>query len=106
MTAAPKGYKPFYLSHYGRHGSRYMIGKKAYDVPYFSLLKAKQEGKLTAKGEETLAKVKMIREEAKGRDGELTPLGALQHQGITRRMMERFPEILPVIRILRPEVLW
>jgi hypothetical protein len=93
LTAAPKGYKPFYLSHYGRHGSRYMIGKKAYDVPYFSLLKAKQEGKLTAKGEETLAKVKMIREEAKGRDGELTPLGALQHQGITRRMMERFPEI-------------
>lgn len=35
LTAAPKGYKPFYLSHYGRHGSRYMIGKKAYDVPYF-----------------------------------------------------------------------
>ena len=93
LTPAPKGYKPFYLSHYGRHGSRFMIGKKAYDVPYFSLLKAKQEGKLTAKGEETLEKVKMIRKEAKGRDGELTPLGALQHQGITRRMMERFPEI-------------
>ena len=93
LTPAPKGYKPFYLSHYGRHGSRFMIGKKAYDVPYFSLLKAKQKGKLTAKGEETLEKVKMIREEARGRDGELTPLGALQHQGITRRMMERFPEI-------------
>ena len=93
LTPAPKGYKPFYLSHYGRHGSRFMIGNKAYDVPYFSLLKAKQEGKLTAKGEETLAKVKLIREDAKGRDGELTPLGALQHQGIARRMMERFPEI-------------
>ena len=52
LTPAPKGYKPFYLSHYGRHGSRYMIGKEAYDVPYFALLKAKQEGKLTAKGEE------------------------------------------------------
>lgn len=93
LTPAPKGYKPFYLSHYGRHGSRYMIGKAAYDVPYFSLLKAKQEGKLTPKGEETLRKVALIRENAKGRDGELTPLGALQHQGITRRMMERFPEI-------------
>ena len=93
LTPAPKGYKPFYLSHYGRHGSRYMIGSAAYDVPYFSLLKAKQEGKLTAKGEETLQKVKLIREDAKGRDGELTPLGALQHQGITQRMMERFPEI-------------
>lgn len=22
-TPAPKGYKPFYVSHYGRHGSRY-----------------------------------------------------------------------------------
>ncbi len=93
LTPAPKGYTPFYLSHYGRHGSRYMIGKAAYDVPYFSLLKAQQEGKLTAKGEETLKKVTLIREDAKGRDGELTPLGALQHQGITRRMMERFPKI-------------
>ena len=93
LTPAPKGYKPFYLSHYGRHGSRYMIGKTAYDVPYFSLLKAKQEGKLTEKGEETLKKVTLIREDAKGRDGELTPLGALQHQGITKRMMERFPEV-------------
>ena len=93
LTPVPKGYKPFYLSHYGRHGSRYMIGSAAYDVPYFSLLKAKLEGKLTEKGEETLKKVAMIREDAKGRDGELTPLGALQHQGITQRMMERFPEI-------------
>ena len=93
LTPAPKGYKPFYLSHYGRHGSRYMIGKAAYDVPYYTLLKAQQEGKLTSKGEETLKKVALIREEARGRDGELTPLGALQHQGITRRMMERFPEI-------------
>ena len=39
---------------------RYMLGKQAYDVPYFSLLKAKQEGKLTAKGEETLAKVCLL----------------------------------------------
>ena len=23
LTKAPKGYKPFYISHYGRHGSRY-----------------------------------------------------------------------------------
>ena len=23
QTPAPKGYKPFYISHYGRHGSRY-----------------------------------------------------------------------------------
>ena len=28
LTKAPRGYKPFYISHYGRHGSRYYsIGK-------------------------------------------------------------------------------
>ena len=24
LTKAPAGYEPFYISHYGRHGSRYM----------------------------------------------------------------------------------
>ena len=93
LTPAPKGYTPFYLSHYGRHGSRYMIGNAAYDVPYYALLKADSAGMLTAKGKDVLRRVTLIRQEAQGRDGELTPLGALQHQGITRRMIERFPEI-------------
>lgn len=93
LTPAPKGYKPFYLSHYGRHGSRYMIGKDAYDVPVNELTKADQAGMLTTKGKEVLAKAKLLREEAKGRDGELTPLGAEQHKGIAKRMIERFPEI-------------
>ena len=54
--------------------------------------------------------VKMIREEAKGRDGELTPLGALQHQGITRRMMDGRPAVTraadldpELLRALRPD---
>ena len=25
QTPVPKGYKPFYISHYGRHGSRYVL---------------------------------------------------------------------------------
>ena len=25
LTPAPKGYEPFYMSHYGRHGSRWLI---------------------------------------------------------------------------------
>ena len=35
----------------------------------------------------------MIRDEAKGRDGELTLRGAQQHKGIARRMYERFPQV-------------
>ena len=40
LTAAPEGYKPFYISHYGRHGSRYLIGRRDYDRPYQVLLHA------------------------------------------------------------------
>ena len=30
LTKAPKGYKPFYISHYGRHGSRYYWSERLY----------------------------------------------------------------------------
>ena len=30
LTPAPAGYEPFYISHYGRHGSRYMTSNKYY----------------------------------------------------------------------------
>ena len=93
LTAAPKGYEAYYISHYGRHGSRYLIGTNDYDKPYNMLLKADSLGKLTAKGKDVLAKVKLIREEAQLRDGELTLLGAQQHRGIAKRMYERFPEV-------------
>ena len=58
LTPAPKGYEPYYLSHYGRHGSRYMIGKDAYTKPYLMLAKADSLGKLTDKGKEMLALLK------------------------------------------------
>ena len=93
LTPAPAGYKPFYISHYGRHGSRYLIGKYAYNRPYSVLLKADSLGKLTPKGQETLKKVAMLRQEAMGRDGELTLLGAQQHKEIARRMYQNFPEV-------------
>ena len=30
-TPVPKGYKPFYISHYGRHGSRWMPKDSRYE---------------------------------------------------------------------------
>lgn len=30
QAPAPEGYKPFYISHYGRHGSRYLLGDRDY----------------------------------------------------------------------------
>ena len=93
LTPAPKGYVPFYLSHYGRHGSRWLIGNRDYQRPVRWLERADSLGKLTPKGQEVLAKLRRISEAARGRDGELTQLGAEQHRGIAERMMRNFPEI-------------
>lgn len=93
LTPAPKGYKPFYISHYGRHGSRYLIGYLERDDIMRTLEKADSAGVLTDKGRETLAKVRTIVGEYDRREGELSPLGAEQHRQIARRMYERFPEV-------------
>ena len=93
LTRAPKGYKPFYLSHYGRHGSRWLIGDRDYNQPVLMLERADSLGKLTPKGQEVLRDLRLLRDAAKGRDGELTPLGAEQHRQIAERMVRNFPEI-------------
>lgn len=93
LTKAPKGYKPFYISHYGRHGSRYLIGTDDYNNPVDILTEADEKGKLTSLGKDVLRRLIMIRDEAEKREGELTQLGAEQHQQIAARMYERFPEV-------------
>ena len=54
LTPAPQGYVPFYMSHYGRHGSRWLISKDSYTSVVEPMQKAKMYGKLTTKGEEVL----------------------------------------------------
>ena len=93
LTPAPYGYKPFYISHYGRHGSRYHSKPSIYNAPYQTLAKADSLGKLTAVGKDVLHRLDVIRKDAENRWGDLTPLGAKEHRDIACRMYERFPEI-------------
>lgn len=93
LTPAPEGKHPFYISHYGRHGSRYLINPTEYSRPLEILKAAADAGKLTPLGMDVLRRVKMICDESEGRLGELTPLGGLQHRQIAHRMFERFPEV-------------
>ncbi len=92
-TPAPKGKRPFYISHYGRHGSRYISNRKGYDTPYKMMLQAESVDELTPTGKQVLEEMRMIMEDTEGRWGELTMLGGEQHRGISRRMMQRFPEV-------------
>lgn len=93
LTPAPDGKLPFYISHYGRHGSRYLIEKNDYAGPYTILMKADSAGALTELGKDVLHRISIMKEESDNRIGELSPLGAIQHQQIARRMFERFPEV-------------
>lgn len=93
LTPAPKGYEPYYMSHYGRHGSRWLIGEGDYRHPLTTLREARDEGKLTTIGLETLKKLEDFYPTTIKRLGDLTTIGERQHHGIGRRMAEHFPEI-------------
>ena len=93
LTPAPKGYKPFYISHYGRHGSRWLISTRYYTAPVAMLEKAKEAGQLTELGLSLLERFKISNEAALSRYGELTPLGHQQHREIAGRMFKNFPEV-------------
>lgn len=91
--AAPAGYKPVYISHYGRHGSRWLIDPRQYTDVVDVLQRAHEAQKLTPRGELLLAQAKAMAQSAKNRLGELTGVGERQHHRIGRRMAEHFPEI-------------
>lgn len=90
---APKGYEPFYISHYGRHGSRWLIS----DADYLRVMKvlddAKAAGMLSEKGQDVRRRLDVVWADAEGMGGELTPLGVRQHRGIAERMSKNFPEV-------------
>lgn len=92
-TKAPVGYKPFYISHYGRHGSRFHQPADHYHALYNTLAKADSAGKLTDLGKSLLERAKFLDEYAAPRAGDLTQLGVAQHQGIAKRMVKNFPEV-------------
>ena len=94
LTKAPDGYTPFYISHYGRHGSRYMSNNEYYVTAINKLDSAAQFGILSAKGQQVLQKLRIGYADAWHRDGDLSKLGARQHREIAHRMFERFPELL------------
>ncbi len=93
LTPAPKGYEPFYLSHYGRHGSRWLVSDEEYTRPLDVLREAYKHGKLTDLGIETLKKLEEFYPCTIDRVGDLTTVGERQHHGIGKRMTENFPEI-------------
>ncbi len=93
QSPAPKGKRPFYISHYGRYGSCYLSDRKDYETPYRMLATADSASQLTPLGCDVLHRLDQIRHDAINHWGELSDVGSRQHQHIMRRMVEHFPEV-------------
>lgn len=92
-TPAPKGYKPFHVSHYGRHGSRYLISDNDYKWVADLLHKAHAEDALTPLGLDLMNRLDSLMIETHGKGGDLSPLGRRQHHGIAERLYKNYPEV-------------
>lgn len=93
QTMPPKNYEPFYISHFGRHGSRYLISDEDYTRVFDLLHKAYDANALTKKGITLMNRLDTLMIETRGRGGDLSPLGVRQHRGIAERMFRTYPEI-------------
>lgn len=107
-TKAPKGYKPVYISHYGRHGSRSGWDQKKYESIISALTQAKNAGILSASGDSLLNETVLVQKATNKMDGRLTLRGQREHRGIAERMYRRFPAVFRKgsrsIRVLGSEI--
>ena len=93
LTKAPSGYKPFYIGHYGRHGSRYAWNSKTYTLIQEVLEKADKKGVLTPYGKDFRQKYEAFYMEPWINAGDLVPLGFDQHRRIGEFVYKSFPQV-------------
>ena len=93
LTPVPKGYEAVYISHYGRHGSRFAYTGEAYSIILNMLAEGRREGNLTPRGESLLNDLEPFWEYVQYRVGDLTEIGWNQHQEIARTMVKNYPTV-------------
>lgn len=101
VTRVPRGYEPVYLSHYGRHGARYLQSEEEYERSLGVLRAAHEAGMLTEEGERLWKEAgEYFEETCLYRYGNLTPLGWEQHYRIAlgiykdnRRLFRKRPSV-------------
>lgn len=92
-ATAPEGYRAVYVSHYGRHGSRWPVNRKIYQITSDFFQDQQLAQNLTDEGKQVWKQTTLCAGDAAGHMGELTPLGERQHRDIARRMARRWPAL-------------
>ena len=89
-TPAPEGYKPFYISHISRHGSRYPVSSNYVRNGLDIMLKGDSMGILTPDGRRLLRAYRALDSVSIGMYGMLCELGIDEHKRLGERMAKRF----------------
>lgn len=92
-TPVPAGYKPFYISHYGRHGARSDWDDGSYGRTLGMYAKAHEAGLLTEEGEYAYRTIAEVIRLHNGMNGRLTPRGAREHRQIAGRMYRKYRSV-------------
>ena len=89
-VVVPDGYEAFYISHYGRHGSRWLPSEERYE---WVMAQFADDRNLTPLGKSAKRRLKEVCRNARGNAGQLTRLGERQHRAIAHRMATNYPEV-------------
>ena len=92
-TSAPKGYKAFYVSHVGRHGSRQALGSTVYEDQLAVWSRGHEKGWLTPEGEAFYQVYKEFYPAIARREGNLTHKGQDQHRYIASQIYRNYPSV-------------
>lgn len=93
LTPAPEGYKPFYLSHYGRHGARYAWQHDMYERLNNIFDEAAKADNLTELGKSFKQRFDKLYPSVRYRVGDLSRKGWQQQQELASLMYDKYPEI-------------
>lgn len=93
LVAYPDSLTPKYVSHVGRHGSRYPASAAHCNKLREALQKASEIGTITALGKDLLALTDKIIAVSTNRWGALDSLGQAEQRAIATRLMNSYPSV-------------
>ncbi|MBO6169792.1 MAG: hypothetical protein J6O51_07450 [Bacteroidales bacterium] len=90
---APRGFKPFNISTYARHGARLYSKEALYDQMHKLVNIASDSGLLTPLGEDLFNKSEAVYHTVRGRAYDLTEYGQQQHRTVAGRIMKSWKKV-------------
>lgn len=92
-TPAPRGYKPVYVSHYSRHGSRYQGSRHSFEkvLPVMDTLA--KSGLLTPVGDSLRHELHLMYEAHDDKEALLTQKGSREQREVAERLYRRVPKM-------------